>query len=73
MTMQLASADEVIAELLGDPVGACDVRTLAPAAAGLYAWWAKPEVLPALKGRSVCPARTGSVCVSPCCSPWRRR
>ena len=48
--MQLASADDVIAELLADPVGAGDVRTLAPAAAGLYAWWARPDVLPALNG-----------------------
>ena len=48
--MQLASADDVIAELLAEPVGAGDVRTLAPAAAGLYAWWASPDVLPTLKG-----------------------
>jgi hypothetical protein len=50
VTTQLASADDVIAELLGEPVGAGDVRTLAPTAAGLYAWWASPDVFPALKG-----------------------
>ena len=50
VTKQLQSADDVIAELLGGPVGAGQVRTVAPAAAGLYAWWASPEVLPALKG-----------------------
>lgn len=47
---QLASADDVIAGLLAEPVGAREVRTLAPTAAGLYAWWASPDVLPALKG-----------------------
>jgi hypothetical protein len=41
---------ELLAELLAEPVGAGDVRTLAPTAAGLYAWWASPLVLPALKG-----------------------
>jgi len=50
VTMQLASADDVTAELLADPVGAGDVRTLAPGASGLYAWWASPDVLPALEG-----------------------
>jgi hypothetical protein len=44
------SADAVIAELLAAPVGAGDVRTLAPAVPGLYAWWASPNVLPALIG-----------------------
>ncbi len=49
-TQQPESADAVTAELLADPVGAGDVRTLAPAASGLYAWWASGEVLPALSG-----------------------
>lgn len=52
VTIQLASVDDVIAELFAEPVGAGDVRTLAPAAAGLYAWWASPNVLPALEGRT---------------------
>jgi hypothetical protein len=45
-----ASTDAVTAELLAAPVGADDVRTLAPAAPGLYAWWASPDVLPTLTG-----------------------
>lgn len=47
-----ASADAVISGLLAAPVGAGDVRTLAPPVAGLYAWWASPDVLPALTGRA---------------------
>jgi hypothetical protein len=50
VTTQPMSADDVIAELLAEPVGPGDVRTVAPSAAGLYAWWASPDVLPALKG-----------------------
>jgi hypothetical protein len=45
-----ASADAVSAELLTAPVGAGDVRTLVPTVPGLYAWWASPDVLPALIG-----------------------
>jgi hypothetical protein len=50
VTTQPVSADTVIAKLLVDPVCASDVRKLAPAAAGLYAWWGSPAVLPALTG-----------------------
>lgn len=52
------SIDAVNAELLNAPVGAGDVRTLAPAVPGLYAWWASPHVLPALTG-PVHPSRSG--------------
>ena len=50
VTTHPAAADAVIAQLLVDPTGASDVRTLAPMAPGLYAWWASPDVLPALVG-----------------------
>jgi len=39
VTTQPAPADAVTADLLANPVGAGDVRTLAPADPGLYAWW----------------------------------
>lgn len=39
-----------MAELLADPVGTGDLRMLAPAALGLYAWWASPDVLAPLTG-----------------------
>ncbi|MGH3983625.1 MAG: GIY-YIG nuclease family protein, partial [Pseudonocardiaceae bacterium] len=42
--------DNVIGELVADPVATTDVRTRAPAVAGLYAWWAPPTTLPALVG-----------------------
>jgi hypothetical protein len=45
-----ASADAVSTELLAAPVGAGDVRALAPSVPGLYAWWAAPDVLPTLAG-----------------------
>lgn len=50
MPRESASADAVSAELLTAPVGAGDIRTLAPSLPGLYAWWADPDVLPALAG-----------------------
>lgn len=50
VTMQPAAAEAVIAQLLVEPIGARDVRTLAPVMPGLYAWWASPDVLPALVG-----------------------
>lgn len=50
MPREPASADAVSAELLAAPVGAGDIRTLAPSVPGLYAWWAAPDVLPALAG-----------------------
>lgn len=50
MSPEPAPADAVTAELLADPIGAGNVRTLAPAVPGLYAWWASPDVLPALAG-----------------------
>lgn len=43
--------DNVIAELVADPVATTDIRTRAPATAGLYAWWAPPDVFPALGGQ----------------------
>jgi hypothetical protein len=51
VTTQPMAADAVIAQLLVDPTGARDVRTLAPMTSGLYVWWASPDVLPALVGR----------------------
>jgi hypothetical protein len=42
--------DEIITRLVAEPVGPTEVPTRAPAAAGLYAWWASPAVLPALAG-----------------------
>jgi hypothetical protein len=42
--------DSIIADLAADPVNAAEVRTRAPATAGLYAWWAAPAILPALVG-----------------------
>jgi hypothetical protein len=42
--------DAVVDELLANPVRTDDVRTLAPAAPGLYAWWAPPAILPELDG-----------------------
>lgn len=50
VTPQPASAAAVTAELLLDPVTAGEIRSLAPVAAGIYAWWASPDVLPALAG-----------------------
>ncbi|MYW71650.1 GIY-YIG nuclease family protein [Pseudonocardia sp. SID8383] len=40
----------VIDALVDNPVHPEDVRTLAPSAPGLYAWWAPPAILPALPG-----------------------
>jgi hypothetical protein len=42
--------DEIIRRLVAEPVGPTEVPTRTPAAAGLYAWWASPAVLPALAG-----------------------
>jgi hypothetical protein len=42
--------DAVVDELLAHPVRADEVRTKAPAAPGLYAWWALPVLLPKLAG-----------------------
>src|SRR3954453_23335111 len=45
-----AHLDEIIAKLMAELVSPADVPTRAPAVAGLYAWWASSEVLPALAG-----------------------
>lgn len=50
MTAAAPELDDLIANLLADPVAAATVRTHAPATSGLYAWWAHPAVLPALAG-----------------------
>jgi hypothetical protein len=42
--------DAVIARLVAEPIPSTEVSTRAPAAAGLYAWWASPTVLPELVG-----------------------
>jgi hypothetical protein len=42
--------ENVIHDLLADPVNAAEARTRAPATTGLYAWWAAPHVLPTLAG-----------------------
>lgn len=42
--------DAVVDELLARPVRTHEVRTQAPAASGLYAWWAPPVILPELVG-----------------------
>ena len=41
--------DRVIAELRGGPLATSEIAQ-APAAPGLYAWWATPTVLPDLEG-----------------------
>jgi hypothetical protein len=50
MAAAFPDLENVICDLLTDPVNAAEVRTRAPATAGLYAWWAAPQVLPALLG-----------------------
>ena len=50
VTTPSPGADDVVAGLLADPISPADVRSRVPAASGLYAWWADPEVLPALSG-----------------------
>lgn len=50
MTTPSVGADAVITELLVGAIGAADVRMHAPAASGVYAWWARPAVLPTLPG-----------------------
>lgn len=52
MTAAPPDLENVIRDLLADPVNAAEVRTRAPATGGLYAWWAAPRVLPALAGPS---------------------
>jgi hypothetical protein len=42
--------DAVVDELLANSVRTDEVRTQAPAAPGLYAWWAPPAILPELVG-----------------------
>lgn len=42
--------DAVVDELLARPIRTDEVRTQAPAAPGLYAWWAPPAILPELVG-----------------------
>jgi hypothetical protein len=42
--------DTVVDTLLANPVRTDEVRTLAPSAPGLYAWWAPPAILPELGG-----------------------
>lgn len=50
MTAAPPDLADVIARLVAHPTHPVDVRADAPAAAGLYAWWAPPTVLPALVG-----------------------
>lgn len=42
--------DRVVDALFADAVGPDQVRTRAPSAPGLYAWWAPPDVLPEFVG-----------------------
>ncbi|MBN9113592.1 MAG: hypothetical protein J0I34_33040 [Pseudonocardia sp.] len=42
--------DAVVNELVAHPVRTDEVRTQAPAASGLYAWWAPPAILPEAVG-----------------------
>ncbi|GAA1221402.1 GIY-YIG nuclease family protein [Pseudonocardia alaniniphila] len=48
--MTAADLDAVVADLHTDPIGAGDIRSRAPAIAGLYAWWADVSVLSHLPG-----------------------
>ncbi|WP_181780405.1 GIY-YIG nuclease family protein [Pseudonocardia pini] len=50
MTSARSALDAVVDELLAKPVRTSEVSTQAPAASGLYAWWASPLVLPELIG-----------------------
>lgn len=50
MTSARSALDGVVADLLAKPVRTSEVSTQAPAASGLYAWWAPPQVLPELVG-----------------------
>lgn len=45
-----AALDTVVEALLANPVNTNEVRTQAPSAPGLYAWWAPPAILPELVG-----------------------
>jgi hypothetical protein len=45
-----AHLEEIIANLVAEPGSPTEVPTRAPAVAGLYAWWARPAVLPMLTG-----------------------
>ncbi|MBW0093809.1 GIY-YIG nuclease family protein [Pseudonocardia sp. KRD-184] len=42
--------DTVVDALLADPISTDEIRTQAPSAPGLYAWWAPPAILPKLVG-----------------------
>lgn len=42
--------ESVINDLIDNPVRTEDVRTRAPSAPGLYAWWAPPAIVPDLVG-----------------------
>ena len=45
-----SSALDVVDELLAHPVRTDEIPAKAPAAPGLYAWWAPPAILPELAG-----------------------
>jgi hypothetical protein len=42
--------DDVVAQLLTDPVPLAEVNSGVPAERGLYAWWAAPGALPGIEG-----------------------
>lgn len=50
MIVDPTDVDAVLAELVACVMPASDIAARAPAAPGLYAWWAAPAVLPELKG-----------------------
>jgi hypothetical protein len=50
MSTALPPIRSVVDELLATPVRTEEVRTQAPSAPGLYAWWAPPAILPELVG-----------------------
>lgn len=50
MASDPAPIDTVVDELLTNPASTEEIRTQAPSAPGLYAWWAPPAVLPELVG-----------------------
>jgi len=52
MSSEPRALDSVVERLVATPVGPATVRARAPAAPGLYAWWAPPAVLPDLAGTS---------------------
>jgi hypothetical protein len=50
MSTALPPIRSVVDELLAPPLRTEEVRTQAPSAPGLYAWWAPPAILPELVG-----------------------